>query len=191
MASGGEVVRRQKDKGTEMGSWGFDLAHSSVEFSVRHLVVAKVRGRFEKFSGTVAYDPTNIAASKVSVSIDAASISTNEPKRDGHLRSADFLDVETYPNLTFESTKIVPGKGSEFEIHGALTIRGLSKNVVLRTESLGTAKDPWGGTHASFTAHTQINRTEYGLKWNQALETGGLLVGENVDITLEIQLLAQ
>lgn len=174
-----------------MGSWIFDTAHSSVEFSVRHLVVAKVRGRFDKFSGTVAYDPAHMEASKVTVSIDAASISTNEPKRDGHLRSGDFLDVEKHPTLTFESAKIVAGKGSEFEIHGALTVHGVSKNVVLKSESLGTAKDPWGGTHASFTAHTQINRTEFGLTWNQALEAGGLLVGEKVDITLEIELLAQ
>jgi polyisoprenoid-binding protein YceI len=174
-----------------MGSWVFDLSHSSVEFSVRHLVVAKVRGRFNKFSGTVAYDPANLAASKVSVTIDAASISTNEEKRDGHLRSPDFFDVEKFPTLSFESTKLVPGKGSEFEIHGKLKIKDVTKDVVLKAESLGTAKDPWGGTHASFSASTSINRMDYGLKWNQALETGGVLVGEKIDITLEIELLAQ
>lgn len=174
-----------------MASWVFDLSHSSVEFSVRHLVVAKVKGRFDKFSGSITYDPANLSAGKVSVTIEAASVNTNEPKRDGHLKSPDFFDVEKYPSLTFESDKIVAGAGNAFEMHGKLTIRGVSKEVVLKGESLGTAKDPWGGTHASFTAHTQITRTEFGLNWNQVLEAGGVLVGEKVDIHLEIELLAQ
>jgi polyisoprenoid-binding protein YceI len=174
-----------------MATWIFDTAHSSIGFSVRHLMIAKVHGRFERFEGTITYNPDNLAASKVTVQIAAASVSTNEAKRDGHLRSADFFDAEKYPQLTFESTKIVPGKGDEFDIHGKLTIRGVTKDVVLKAESLGRAKDPWGGEHASFTAHTSINRTDFGLNWNQALEAGGVLVGEKVDIHLEIQLLAK
>jgi polyisoprenoid-binding protein YceI len=174
-----------------MGTWIFDTSHSSIGFSVRHLMIAKVHGRFEHFEGSITYDPNNLAASKVAVQIAAASVSTNEPKRDGHLRSADFFDAEKYPNLTFESTQVVPGKDGEFDILGKLTIRGVTKDVVLKAESLGRAKDPWGGEHASFTARTAINRTDFGLNWNQALEAGGVLVGEKVEITLEIQLLAK
>ena len=174
-----------------MGTWVFDTSHSSIGFSVRHLVIAKVHVRFEKFSGSISYDPANIAASKVSVAIESGSVSTNDAKRDGHLRSPDFFDIEKYPSLTFESTKVVPGSGNEFDIEGKLTIRGVTKDVVLKTESLGRAKDPWGGDHALFNAKTVINRHDFGLNWNQALETGGVLVGDKIEINLEIQLLAQ
>jgi polyisoprenoid-binding protein YceI len=164
----------------------FDTTHSSVAFTVRHLVIAKVRGTFKVWGGDLQLDLADLTKSKVDVKIDAASIDTHEEKRDGHLRSADFLDAEKFPSLTFESRKIEK-KGDRYALTGDLTIRGVTKSVTLDTELGGTAKDPWGGERIAFSAHGKIDRGDYGLKWNQALEAGGVLVGETVDIHLEIE----
>jgi polyisoprenoid-binding protein YceI len=170
-----------------MTTWNIDTSHSGVHFSVRHMVIAKVRGAFDRFSGSVLLDEVNPAASKVSVRIDAASIDTREEKRDAHLRSADFFDVEKYPELTFESTKVEKLDDERYRVTGALTIHGITKEVVLDAESLGTGKDPWGNDRIAFSATTSVNRKDFGLSWNQALETGGVLVGEKIDISLDVQ----
>jgi polyisoprenoid-binding protein YceI len=171
-------------------NWQIDRAHSDVHFTVRHMVISKVRGRFQKWDGTLAYDPDNPASSRVEITIDAASIDTNDEKRDGHLRSADFLNAEKHPSLTFKSTKIEPKGKDKFLLHGDLTIRDVTKPVAIEVEHLGQAKDPWGQTKALFSGKLTIQREEFGAKWNQALEAGGVLVGKNVDIDIELQAIA-
>ena len=169
-----------------MTRFNIDTSHSNIDFSIRHLVIAKVRGRFTKFSGAIELDADDLAKSKVSVEIEAASISTNDDKRDAHLRSADFFDVENFPLITFTS-KQVEVDGSDLRVTGALTIHGVTRDVVLQAESLGTAKDPWGNERIAFAAKTAIDRKDFGLRWNQVLEAGGLLVGDKVEIELEVQ----
>jgi polyisoprenoid-binding protein YceI len=151
------------------------------------MVIAKVHGRFARFSGAVDLDDQNLAASSVAVDIEAASIDTSEEKRDGHLRSADFLDVEKYPRITFKSTRVELKGEDELRVTGDLSIHGVSKPVTFTAERLGKAKDPWGNERAVFSATASIDRKDFGLKWNQALEAGGFLVGDRVDITLEVE----
>ena len=170
-------------------NWQIDLAHSDIFFTVRHMVITKVRGRFAKWDGKLLLDEQTPSNSHVEVSIDAASINTNEEKRDAHLRSADFLDAEKFPKLTFKSTK-VEGSGERLNVTGDLTIRGVTKSVTLDVEQLGKAKDPWGNNKIAFNGKVSINREDFGAKWNQALEAGGVLVGKQVDIDLEIQAVA-
>ncbi|MFO0559242.1 MAG: YceI family protein [Polyangiales bacterium] len=170
-----------------MSTWNIDASHSTVGFTIRHLVISKVRGRFAQFSGAITLPESGAldgASVKAEVKID--SIDTAEPKRDGHLKSADFFDAEKFPTMSFESTKVV-AKGGEFELHGKLTIKGNTKDVVFHGENLGNAKDPWGNQRAVFSAKTSINRSDFGLTWNQALETGGVLVGDKVEIELDVQ----
>jgi len=167
--------------------WDFDLVHSSINFWVRHVMVSKVHGRFEKWSGTFELDDQNPSASRVSVQIDATSIDTKEPQRDGHLKSPDFLDVEKFPSITFKSTKIAPRGDQRFQVDGDLTIHGVTRPVTLDVEYGGRAKDPWGAERAGLSAHTSINRKDFGLLWNQVLETGGILVGDKVDINIEVE----
>lgn len=169
----------------DSGTWTLDPAHTSVGFTVRHLVAAKVRGRFDSFSGTIAAGETP-ADSSVEVSIDAASIDTGISDRDEHLRSADFLDAEHFPALTFVSRE-VRGTADELEIEGDLTIRGVTKPVTLDAEFGGVMTDPWGNEKAIFSASTKIDREDWGLTWNQALEAGGVLVGKQVKIEIEAQ----
>lgn len=169
-----------------MTTWNIDTSHSGVHFSVRHMVISKVRGTFERFAGTIRFDDKNPAASKFEARIEAGSIGTRDEKRDAHLRSADFFDVEKYPELTFESTS-VEKVGDRLRVTGALTLHGVTKEVVLDTEVLGTTKDPWGNDRIAFQAETTINRKDFGLSWNQALETGGVLVGDKIEISLDIQ----
>jgi polyisoprenoid-binding protein YceI len=169
-----------------MANWSFDPAHSSIGFSVRHLMISKVRGHFNKWEGTFDYDEADPTKSKLSVRIDAASIDTREEKRDAHLRSPDFFDAAKYPALTFESTRI-ERDGDDYVVTGNLTIRDVTRAVQLKVESLGRTKDPWGGERAGFSASTSINRKDFGLSWNVALETGGVLVGEKIDIGIEIE----
>lgn len=172
------------------GTWVIDPSHSSVDFVAKHLVVSKVRGRFTSFSGTIEVaDP--IDTSRVEVSIDAASITTNDEQRDGHVRSADFLDVETYPQLTFRSTAAHHRSGDAWTIPGELTIRDVTKPVELEVEYLGVFADPWGNQKAAFTASAEIDREEFGITWNAALETGGVLVGRTVRIEIDVQLAQQ
>jgi polyisoprenoid-binding protein YceI len=167
--------------------WEIDGVHSSVGFTVRHMVVAKVHGAFTKWGGTLELDPDQLTASKVDITIDAASIDTRDEKRNAHLKSADFLDVEKQPNITFKS-KLVEKKGSDaFRMMGDLTIRGVTRDVVLDVEYGGRAKDPWGGERMGFTAKGKIDRKEFGAKWNAALEAGGFVVGDTVDINIEIE----
>lgn len=167
--------------------WDIDTSHSSVGFSVRHMVISKVHGHFTKWGGELALDLEDLARSSVSIEIDAASIDTREPKRDEHLRSPDFFDAEKFPKLTFKSEKIQRTGDDSAKVTGALTIHGVTREATLDVELGGVGKDPWGGQRAGFSAKTRINRKDFGLSWNQALEAGGVLVGENIDITIELQ----
>lgn len=172
-------------------SWQIDPAHSHVAFSVRHMMISKVRGSFEKFGGSIDFDETNPADSKVDVQIDAASISTRDDQRDGHLRSPDFLDAENFPTITFASKRVEKNGGNSGKLIGDLTIRGVSKEVVLDVAYAGQAKSPWGTTSAGFSATTSVDRKEWGLNWNQALETGGILVGDKINIDIEVEIVKQ
>jgi polyisoprenoid-binding protein YceI len=167
--------------------WNIDTSHSGINFSVRHMVFAKVRGRFASWSGALRFDASDLTQGSVEVEIDAASIDTGVADRDNHLRSADFFDVERFPKLRFTSSKVERTGDGRYRVHGDLTIRDVTRALVLEVEYGGQAKDPWGNTRAAFTAKTAVNRGDYGLKWNQALETGGVLVGERIDIELEVQ----
>jgi polyisoprenoid-binding protein YceI len=174
----------------EAGTFAIDTSHSAAAFTVRHLMVAKTKGRFTDFAGeiVIADDPL---ASSVEVTIQAASISTGDDTRDNHLRSPDFLDVEQYPTLTYKSTSVRHVKGERFEVQGELTVAGVTKPTSLDLEYVGVVTDPWGGTRAVFSASTKINREDFGLSWNQALETGGVLVGKEVSIDLEVEAVKQ
>jgi polyisoprenoid-binding protein YceI len=168
-------------------TWNIDTTHSGIHFTVRHMVIAKVRGSFRKFSGTLSLDEQDVTASSVSVRIEAPSIDTGVQQRDDHLRSPDFFDVEKFPLLSFESTKVEKSSDGGLRVTGKLTLRDITREVVLEAEQLGIGKDPWGNIKAAFEAKTTIDRREFGLKWNQALETGGVLVGEKIEISLEVQ----
>ena len=170
--------------------WSFDPSHSSISFAVRHLMISKVRGNFGKWSGSFDYDAEDPTRSKIVARIAAASIDTREEKRDAHLRSADFLDAEKFPELVFESTS-VRRAGDDYVVAGNLTIRGVTRPVELQVESLGGGKDPWGNQRVAFAARTAIARKEFGLNWNQALEAGGVLVGDKVEIEIDVQAVAQ
>jgi len=169
-------------------AWNIDAAHSQVQFSIRHMMITNVRGNFDKFSGTVSFDEKNLGKSEIDVTIDVASINTKEEKRDGHLKSPDFFDVGTFPTITFKSTSVKVTGGNKGIVTGALTIKGITKEVELETEFVGIAKGPYGNVMAGFNAHTKINRKDWNLGWNVALEAGGWLVGEEVSISLEIEL---
>ncbi len=174
--------------------WTLDPTHSQVEFSVKHMMFTTVRGRFAAVEGTVQLDRENPAASSVEVDIEAESIDTRAEDRDTHLRSEDFLDVENHPKLTFRSRKVegsVGKPGAEFKITGDLTIRGVKREVTLDAKFEGTGTDPWGGTRAGFSASTKIDRRDFELTWNQALETGGVLVGHDVKIELQVQVVQE
>lgn len=172
-------------------AWVIDQSHSQVGFSIRHMMISKVRGRFETFQGTVELDEQNPSAAKVDVSIDASSVTTRDAQRDGHLKGADFFDVANYPNLTFVSTSVDQVDGQHAKLHGDLTIRGVTKPVTLDVTFEGKAKSPWGTTSAGFSATTTIDREEWGLSFNQALETGGVLVGKEVEISIDVELVEQ
>jgi polyisoprenoid-binding protein YceI len=171
-------------------TWQIDKAHSDIVFTVRHMVITRVRGRFLKWDGTLTLDEQDWSKSHVEVAIDAASISTNDEKRDGHLRSADFLDVEKFPQVTFKSIKVEPGKGDKLFVTGNLTIRDVTKAVTIEVEKLGKAKDPWGNTKIAFNGKVTIEREDFGANWNQPLELGGVLVGKQAEIDLELQAVA-
>jgi polyisoprenoid-binding protein YceI len=179
-------------QGTEVpaaATYGIDPSHSEVGFSVRHMMVSKVRGRFSDVAGTVviADDPL---ASSVEVTINTASIDTGDEKRDAHLRSGDFFDVERYPSLTYRSTKVVPA-GRQWLVEGDLTLNGVTRKVPLTVSFEGAATDPWGGVRAGFSARAELDREDFGLSWNQTLETGGVIVGKKISIELEIEAVRQ
>ena len=173
-----------------MATWSIDTGHSAVHFGVRHMMFTKTRGRFTRWTGELRLDPANLASSSVEVAIDAASIDTGDAQRDAHLRSPDFLDVENFPTLVFRSTRVEDGGEGKLRVTGELTIHGVTKPVVLDTDYAGRVKDPWGNDRAGFTARTAIDRTELGLRWNLPLETGGLVVGNKVEIELEVEAVA-
>lgn len=172
--------------------WRVDPSHTNVDFAVKHMMIATVRGRFAEVDGTVRLDPSNIGASRVEVSIKAASLDTRVADRDAHLRSADFLDVEKYPEITFRSTHLERTGSDHLRIAGDLTIHGVTRPVTLEVTEEGQGKDPWGGERAGYSATTTIDRRDYGLLWNQALEQGGgWLVGHDVKITMDVELVRQ
>ncbi|MGV3623820.1 MAG: YceI family protein [Archangium sp.] len=166
-----------------------DTAHSEVGFRVRHMMVSWTKGRFDKYEGTLEFNAQDLSKSKLNVTIDANSINTGTVDRDNHLRSADFFDVANFPNLTFVSQKFEAGKDGTFRVLGELTIRGVSKAVALDVEEFsGEHKDPWGNIKRGARAHAKLNRKDFGLNWNAAIEMGGVVVGDAVEITLEVEL---
>lgn len=167
--------------------WNVDPAHSAVSFSVRHMMVAKVRGRFTEWEADVHIDEQDLPRSSVDVRIKAESIDTGVGDRDAHLRSADFLGAEQYPEIRFQSAHIQRKSDEEYRVVGNLTIRDVTREVGLDVTHLGVAKDPWGNDRAAFEAKTTINRKDFGLTWNQTLEAGGVLVGEDVNIEVDVQ----
>jgi polyisoprenoid-binding protein YceI len=171
--------------------WAIDPTHSSVEFSVRHLMIATVKGRFADVTGTVAGDDGDLTRGEVDITIQAGSIDTRETQRDAHLRSADFFDVEKFPTIAFKSRRVDPVGAESFRLVGDLTIRGVTREVVLDVEATGRATDPWGGHRAGFSATGKIKRSDFGLTWNQALETGGVVVGDEVKIAIDAELVKQ
>lgn len=176
---------------TTTTTWAIDTSHSSVTFSVRHMMISNVRGEFSRFSGTATFDAAAPDRSSVEVEIDLASIDTHEEKRDAHLRSADFFDVEKHPKMTFRSTSVKKA-GDGLEVHGDLTIRGTTRPVVLAVEGPSSEHaDPWGNARIGASATTKIKRSEFGITWNNALEAGGVLVGDEVKISLDVSLVKQ
>jgi polyisoprenoid-binding protein YceI len=172
-------------------TWQIDSAHSGIHFSVRHLVIAKVRGQFSRWTGALEVPDGDFSKATVDVTIDAASIETGVADRDAHLKSADFFDVERFPELTFRGRRVEPKGSDRFVLVGDLTIRGISREVVLDVESAGQTRDPWGNVRAGFAGKTAVDRKEFGLTWNQALEAGGVMVGEKVEIEIEIEAVRQ
>lgn len=170
-------------------TWRIDPVHSHVEFSVRHLMIATVRGRFAEVAGTLAGDDDDPDHATIDITIPAASIDTREPQRDAHLRSADFLETDAHPHIVFRSTRVAKAGDGVFRVDGELTIRGTTRPVTLRVESGGRVRDPWGGERAAYSATTTINRRDFGLNWTQLLETGGVLVGDEVSISVELELI--
>jgi polyisoprenoid-binding protein YceI len=174
----------------KQAEWTVDASHSHVGFSVRHVMIANVRGEFTKLSGSVTWDPARPDAARIDVDIDVASINTREEKRDAHLRSPDFFDVENFPKITYRSRGVGRHKGDgHLEVVGDLTIHGVTRVVVLDVEGpTPEQKDPWGNTRIAATARTTVKRSDFGMTWNSALETGGVLVGDDIKIEIEIEL---
>ena len=172
-------------------NWQVDGAHSTVNLAVRHMVISKVRGRFGKWSAKLQLDTAELARSSVEVDIEAASIETGVADRDAHLRSPDFLDAAKYPTLRYRSRRVEAVSKERLRVVGDLTIRDVTREVVLDVEYGGQGKDPWGNTRVGFTATTALNRKDFGLTWNQALETGGVLVADRVDVEIELQAIKQ
>jgi polyisoprenoid-binding protein YceI len=172
-------------------SWQIDPAHSQIQFSVRHMMISNVRGRFENFTGAIEFEEKDPTRSLVEVQIETASINTRETQRDSHLKSPDFLNVEKYPYLSFKSKRIEKIDDSHGRVIGDLTIRDVTKEVALDVEYAGQAKSPWGTVSAGFSATAKINRKDWGLTYNQVLETGGVMVGDVVNITIDLEIVKQ
>ena len=170
-----------------MATYSVDKAHSEIGFSVRHMMFAKVHGQFKDWDAKLAYDDTDPTKASLEVAISTASVDTREEKRDGHLRSPDFFDVEKYPQMTFRSKRVETSGKGRYRLVGDLTLHGVTREVALDVEETGRGKDPWGNERVGFNAKGAIERGAYGLKWNQALEAGGLLVSDKVDIEIEVQ----
>jgi len=173
---------------TATTTWNIDPVHSVAEFKVKHMMISNVKGQFTRVKGVLTLDEGNLANSSIDASIEAASINTRDDQRDAHLKSADFFDVEKFPTLSFKSTKITKVADGELTVAGELTIHGVSRSVAFAVEGpTAAAKDPWGNTRIGLSATTKINRKDFGLTWNSPLETGGILVGDEVTITLDVQ----
>ena len=169
-------------------TWNIDPVHSAAQFKVKHMMISNVKGEFTSVKGSLEFDPQNVENSRVQAEIDASTINTREPQRDAHLKSADFFDVEKFPALSFRSTKVSRNGDGELAVAGELTIHGVTRPATFVVEGPSEAtKDPWGNTRIGLSATTKINRKDFGLTWNAALETGGILVGEEVTITLDVQ----
>lgn len=176
---------------TKTSTWAIDASHTNVEFAVKHMMISTVKGSFSDVSGEIILDEENFENSKVWVEIGVASITTRDEKRDEHLRSADFFNAEKYPKMRFVSTAVKPGKGDEFTVIGDLTIMETTMPVEIRAEKTGVGTSPWGQTVMGFVGNTKINRKDFGLTWNVALETGGVLVGDEIRIHLEVEAIKQ
>jgi polyisoprenoid-binding protein YceI len=175
---------------TSTTTWNIDPAHTVAEFKVKHMMISNVKGQFHKVTGGLTLDQSNLANSRVEAVIEAASLETRDAQRNGHLKSADFLDVEKFPTLSFKSTRVSVVGDGELAVEGDLSIRGVTRKVSFSVEGpTPPAKDPWGNTRIGLSATTKINRKDFGLTWNAALETGGILVGEEVTITLDVEFL--
>jgi len=173
---------------TSASTWNIDPAHSVAEFRVKHMMIANVKGQFAKVSGKLLLDESDLANSQVEALIEASSIESRDPQRDAHLKSADFLDVENFPTLSFKSTRIRIVRNGELAVEGDLTIRGVTRKVSFDVEGpTPPVKDPWGNTRVAVSATTKINRKDFGLTWNTILEAGGIAVGEEVTITLDVE----
>jgi len=170
-----------------MTTWKVDASHTNVGFSVRHMMVSNVRGNFTGLEGSVEGDPENLTDAKINFKIDTSTINTNNEDRDNHLRSADFFDVEKYPYITFESTEIVKTADDEYDVTGDLTVKDVTKKNTFKVTRTGSGTNPWGVKVIGFEAESKISRKEFGLTWNQLLETGGALVGDDIKITIEAQ----
>jgi polyisoprenoid-binding protein YceI len=169
-------------------NWNIDPAHSVAEFKVKHMMISNVKGHFARVSGTLTLDESELTNSHVEALIEAGSLETRDAQRDAHLKSEDFLHVEKFPTLSFKSTRIRLIRDGELAVEGGLTIRGVTRNVSFAVEGpTGAAKDPWGNTRVAVSATAKINRKDFGLTWNTALETGGILVGDEVTIALDVQ----
>lgn len=173
---------------TATTTWKIDPVHSVAEFKVKHMMISNVKGQFTRVTGVLSLDENDVLKSQVAASIDAASINTRDPQRDAHLKSADFFDVEKFPALSFQATHVSRTGEAELNVDGDLTIHGVTRKVTFRVEGpTPPAKDPWGNTRLGLSATTRINRKDFGLTWNAALETGGILVGDEVTITLDVE----
>lgn len=170
-----------------ISKWALDPAHSSVDFSIRHMMIANVKGAFHNFSATIEADPTDLTTATIEFTVDTASVDTRNKDRDAHLVSADFFDVENFPNLTFRATNIEKNDEGEYNVTGDLTLHGVTKQETFAVTFEGQGKDPWGNEKVGFSATGSVNRSDYGLTWNAALETGGVLVGDKVKINLQLQ----
>jgi polyisoprenoid-binding protein YceI len=172
-----------------MANYRIDLQHAGAHFKVRHMMISNVKGEFSRITGSVEFEPSDLAASQVEATIDAATVSTREPQRDRHLKSTDFLDVKRYPAITFRSTKIVSAGENRYEVAGDLTIRGVTRGVTLQVDSITPEiKDPGGLWRRGASARTRIERKDFGLTWNAVLESGGFVVGDDVEITIDVEL---
>ncbi|MEO9255591.1 MAG: YceI family protein [Tepidiformaceae bacterium] len=169
-------------------TWNLDPAHSSVEFAVKHMIISSTKGRFQRYAVEATIDESNLANSQALVTIEIDSLDTRDEGRDKHLRSADFFDSANFPKMTFQTKRLQPKGGNDYEIVGDLTIRDVTKEVVLDGEVTGPVKDPWGGTRVGLSAHTKINRKDWGLNWNSVLEAGGVLIGDDVRLNIETEL---
>jgi len=182
------MITQQK---TATGTWTLDKSHSNVDFQVKHLVISTVRGHFRDFDATLHIDEDEPENSSVTASIDVASIDTNEPNRDAHLRSDDFFNADDFPKITFESTRVERLDGTDFRLTGNLTIRDITRPVVLDGEYGGRIEDPWGNERIAFKAHTEISREAFNVRWNQLLEAGGVAVSDRVKISLYVEAVRQ